>query len=449
MSEEQQKQIIVSLPDLPEGKEFEEYISSFLQLGGFYIERNIIERDVRDILELDIITTCYDDNILEISLVEVKSGNWGFSDLFKIYGWMNYLQIPKGILITSHEIDYYNFVKEKAQELHIDIVCVDNLENTKESLSSVLAQCNREDVDENDIEYWRLSYWVERKLLENLIQRKKNYPNKKCYKGASDYYHELNSGIFFTENIINKVHKLYSQFENLSHLTAKTAHESKGNDFDEDHLEIPQDIFKAAFYNCEVEYIDIYTCTFLEHRARLAILKSAVDYLIYEKTGDKRRTGKQIWKILGIDIELMKVLPSSFRGALSELKKHKYFHRYPVFWQWFLWVFGGFILLDYKDKEYELLSKKSQIPLDEIENAFKAYDLLFPTNGGWLQNLSPKTNIRAMKLFPVPFKGVGANYRRVLHIDGSDNEIGKLQVTGQWTLSDLIKWNNLAVEVLQ
>jgi len=31
----------------------------------------------------------------------------------------------------------------------------------------------------------------------------------------------------------------------------------KGNDFDEDHLEIPHDIFKATFYDCEDGYIDI------------------------------------------------------------------------------------------------------------------------------------------------------------------------------------------------
>jgi len=51
----------VSLPDLPKGKEFEEYISAFFQSGGNYIERNIIEKESKgkEVLELDIIATDY------------------------------------------------------------------------------------------------------------------------------------------------------------------------------------------------------------------------------------------------------------------------------------------------------------------------------------------------------------------------------------------------------
>ena len=78
----------VSLPELPKGKEFEEYISAFFQSGGNYIERSIIEREVEEVLELDIITTDYCSSTPEIKLVEVKSGGWGFPDLFKVRGWM-------------------------------------------------------------------------------------------------------------------------------------------------------------------------------------------------------------------------------------------------------------------------------------------------------------------------------------------------------------------------
>lgn len=69
---------------MPKGKEFEEYTSACLQSGGFYIERNIIERDIEEVLELDIITTCYNYDVPELSIVEVKSGHWGFPDIFKI-----------------------------------------------------------------------------------------------------------------------------------------------------------------------------------------------------------------------------------------------------------------------------------------------------------------------------------------------------------------------------
>jgi hypothetical protein len=72
------------LPGLPKGKEFEEYISAFFQSAGYYIERNIVKRGVEDVLELDIITTDYSSlsSPPDIQLIEVKSGGWGFPDLY-------------------------------------------------------------------------------------------------------------------------------------------------------------------------------------------------------------------------------------------------------------------------------------------------------------------------------------------------------------------------------
>ena len=32
----------ISLPELPKGKEYEEYISAFLQASGYYLDRSII-----------------------------------------------------------------------------------------------------------------------------------------------------------------------------------------------------------------------------------------------------------------------------------------------------------------------------------------------------------------------------------------------------------------------
>ena len=41
-----------------------------------------------------------------------------------------------------------------------------------------------------------------------------------------------------------------------------------------------------------------------------------------------------------------------------------------------MWIFGGFILKDYEEKEYEFLSNKSGIPASEIPNAFDAYEII-------------------------------------------------------------------------
>ena len=438
----------VSLPALPKGKEFEEYISAFFQSGGNYIERNIIERDiiereVEEVLELDIITTDYCLPLPKIKLLEVKSGNWGFPDLFKVQGWMDYLNISDGVFVASKGKSNIDFLKEKAKGLNIDLVVIPDLDKSKGALSKLIS--NRT-IDDVDISIWRFSYWVERNLLKLLNHKKKSDSNKKCFEALEDYYFEVNSGIFFTENIIQKVDRLYSTFQKFPHISAKCGNELIGKTFDDEYDTLPDDVYKDTYYKCN--YNDIQISTFIEHRARLAILKNAVDYLLYrDAVADKTKTNDVIKKTLGLKISLLDSLPGSFKNALETISKQKYFHLYPVFWQWFIWVFGGFILKDYEDKEYEILSQKTEIPIEEIPNALGAYQILFPQYDGWFMDLSPASNIKMMKMFPVPFMGVGANYRRLIYTESKKFE--DLKLTGMHTLDDLIKWNNLTVKVLQ
>ncbi len=141
------------------------------------------------------------------------------------------------------------------------------------------------------------------------------------------------------------------------------------------------------------------------------------------------------------------LLPQSFKDGLNSISKNKYFTKYPVFWQWFMWIFGGFILKDYEEREYKILSQKTGIPVGEIPNALESYQILFPLDDGWFMDLSPNLNIKMMKMFPVPFMGVGTRYRRLLYTESGKFE--DLELTGMHTLTDLIKWNNLTVEVLK
>lgn len=435
----------ISLPDLPKGKEFEEYISAILQSGGNYIERSIIEREVEEVLELDIIATDYISSPPEIKLIEVKSGDWGFPDLFKVLGWMDYLNISKGVLVVSKERSNVDFFKEKAQKMNIDLVAIPDLSKSKEALSELINNGTIEDVD---ISTWRFSYWVERNLLKHLNHKKKSHPDKKCFKALEDYYFEVNSGIFFTENIVQKVDRLYSTFQKFPRISAKCGNELIGNNFDDEYDTLPEKIYEDTYYKCN--YNDVQISTFIEHRARLAILKNAIDYKLYKMAGVENKTKDlPFLKIAGLDFEisLLDLLPSSFKGGLDTISKHKYFSQYPIFWQWFMWIFGGFILKDYEEKEYEVLSQKTGIPTEEIPNALEAYQILFRREDGWFMGLSPASNIKMLKMFPVPFMGVGANYRRLLYTDAEKFE--DLKLNGIHTLNDLIKWNNLTVKVLQ
>ena len=434
----------VRLPKLSKGKEFEEHISAFFQLGGNYIERNIIEKESKgkEVLELDIIATDYSSHPPEIKLLEVKSGDWGFPDIFKVRGWMDYLNIDNGIIIASKGKENVDFYKEKAKGLNIDLVVIPNSSEPKKILSELINNITIEDVD---ITTWRYSYWVERNLLKRLNQKKKSHPDKKRFKVLSDYHFEVNSGIFFTQNIIQKVDTLYTSFQKFPRISAKCGNELIGNTFDNEYDEVPKKIYDDTYYNCS--YNDIQISTFIEHRARLAILKNAIDYKLYKDAGDLSKTENTYEKILGFNISSLDLLPSSFKEGLNKISKHKYFHKYPVFWQWFMWVFGGFILKDYEDKEYEALSRKTGIPIEEIPNALEAYQILFPRDDGWFIDLSPNSNIKMMKMFPVPFMGIGAFYRKLIYT--KSRKLKHLNLSGIYTLQNLIKWYNLTKKVLQ
>ena len=81
----------IVLPSIPgSGRELEDYVASMFQAAGYYVEKNIRQRDVTDVLELDAVATRYDGPVPISVLAEVKGGRWGFPDIFKVAGWMAY-----------------------------------------------------------------------------------------------------------------------------------------------------------------------------------------------------------------------------------------------------------------------------------------------------------------------------------------------------------------------
>lgn len=73
----------ISLPKIPKEKEYEYFIASILQSGGYYVERGITHRIQSDILELDIVTSLFEEKNVIRAISEIKSKGWGFHDVFK------------------------------------------------------------------------------------------------------------------------------------------------------------------------------------------------------------------------------------------------------------------------------------------------------------------------------------------------------------------------------
>lgn len=433
----------INLPEIPKGIEYEEYISSYLQSTGYYIERNIIHREVEEILELDIIATDYKNNTDYAfpKLIEIKSGDWGFSDVFKIRGWLDYTNIDNGFLITQKTRNHFDYYKGKADELNIELLLNNDLKNTHKNLASILKSKKPNEID---LEIWRFSYWTERNLLKILNSKKKSIKDKKLYKVIEDYHFTVNSSIFFTNNLLDRIEKLYDIFKKHPRLTLKCAHELNGEDFNKDYEDkIPQEIFKKTYFACE--FTDLIFSTYVEHLSRLVILKKCVDYILGIKSGIITENDRYI-TIFKFKILKETFLPQSTREALEQIENDKYFHKYPVFWQWFLFAFGGFIVDEFKDKDFKLLAEKTGIPVEEIPNAFKAYDILFPVQNGWLRKNS-YSKITQIHMFPLLFSGIGANLRRLYYTKTEKFE--DLNMKNNYAYNDLIKWNNLTYNLLK
>lgn len=430
----------ITLESNPIEKDYEDYICAYFQSGGLYVEKSIIHRETEEILELDIIFTDFDNDNVSRKLVEIKSGNWGFSEIFKVKGWLVYLQIEKGIFIIKKTRDSFDYFKRKASELSVELIDNTDLTKTNECLGKFLHQ----PPEEKEIETLRFSYLLERKLLKQIKDLKKDQPENQGFKNLDDYFFKINSGTFFSNSPVRRIKQLFETFIKYKNITAKICYELETGEYDENIEELSNECFKSLFYKGENSPLQI--SLYIEHMARLTILKSCTEHLLrnHKETFLEDKFSESLDYLS---------IPQSIKNGLEVLVKEPFFHRYPVFWQFFTYVMGGFILTDLRDKEYVYISENTGIPIEEIPNAFNSFNKLFPKQGGWMLSM-PRSNIEWHMFFPLPFSGVGANHRRFIHLQefSEENktyeELSKL-INGQKTMADIIKWNNLGYEILK
>lgn len=430
------KDTAIELPKIPKDKDYEDYLCAFLQAGGLYIEKNIIYRGVEELLELDILTTDFQKDSAENNLVEIKGGDWGFSDIFKIKGWLTYLKYPKGCFIVQKTRPSISYFQDKAKELDVKLIDNSDLTKTLECLQPFFK------VTPNDpqIETIRFAYLLERKQLQKIKAFKKSNPGIKGYAKLDDYFFKINSGSFFTRDPIRRINQLFDNFIKFKNISARLCNELEGGEYDDENiLQISKKAYKDIFYNAKDSIILV--ALFIEHLARVTILKCVIEHLIDKLQGNYSDT--DVIKYL----EYLS-LPRTITNGLNDIFRDKYFYLYPRFWQFFTYVFGGFILTALEEKEYQHLSERTGIPVEEIPNAFNAFNKLFPRDGGWFFNL-PHSHIKWHSLFPISFSGIGANYRRLIYTqDDTFDSLEKLLPTDK-TMADIIKWNNLTYSILK
>lgn len=423
------------LPDIPKEKEYEEYISAYLQAGGMYVERNLIYRETEELLELDILITKFGSDSTEKTLVEIKSGLWGFHDIFKVKGWLVYLGYEKGCFIVQSGRPGMRFFQDKARILGIDLIDDSDLLGTKDHLSNYLLA----EPDDTDVLTIRLSYLLERKQLQKLKLLKRIHRDMVGYGELDDYFHKVNcKSLFFSRNPISRIENLFAAYINYKNISARICGELEGNGYDLDVETLSRNCYQDTFFKAKNNVYQL--SLFIEHLTRVTILKCSIEHLII------KLEGKFDENSLENALSFLH-LPGSILNGLNAIVQEEYFYLYPIFWQWFTYAFGGFILTDLKDREYALLSKKTGIPINEVPNAFDAFNKLFPRPDGWFVKVGD-SNIERHMLFPLSFSGIGANYRRLMYAEDNDYKTLYKMLTGYKTAPDLAKWNNLAYRII-
>jgi hypothetical protein len=146
--------------------------------------------------------------------------------------------------------------------------------------------------------------------------------------------------------------------------------------------------------------------------ARLYVLKAAVDLWLAREAG---KIQKLAVRIADHEIDLGDAfLTNSFSTGIERFAKRQWFPLLPVFWQTFLWGWGGFLLTDRAAQEYALLAHQTGIPDSDVGGALEAFDVFFPTEGGWFHTPGGDSR-RVLKQMPAAIRGLGAYHRCLLY----------------------------------
>ena len=427
----------IKLPQIPKEKEYEDFVAAILQAGGYYLERGIIHRIKQDVLELDIVTTLFKKECIERTISEIKSGGWGLSDVFKVRGWLDYLSFDKASFIVQEPNQMMDISHNVAAKINVSLI------NNKDLDCAELLEAysiDKANIDDMIVESYRYAFAVEAEMIQYLHSRTKSDHGKQGFSALESYLFEINSNSFFVNTPVDRINKLFNAYKEHKNITARIAEELDNKPYPNsgEGLVLNKKQFKKLFYEVQGKSV-LYVALYAELLARLTILKSCIEDILVGPSD--------------VFIERVKhfILPENIKNALLEFQREPYSYLYPYFWQVFIYLFGGFILKDKKEDEYKLLSSITKIPTNEIPNAFMAFDKLFPLgrDKSWLIQ-QPNTQIITMQFFPLPLSGIGANYRRMIYKDTSDDSYVNLskQLTSGHTITDIIKWNNLAYEFL-
>lgn len=426
--------VTISLPKKPKGDDYEDLVGAYLIALGYFIETNLHLREgTVEILELDIIATPTMNPLTDALLLDAKSGKSGFADIFKMYGWMKYLDIGKGCVVrteppASDKRDAMEVVK-KATNVHVatldlasgvfDAACLDAsaLPMPDEIRSPILSAAW----------YGRIG---QRKCLRAFIDFTKSLGDGVPeVKSATDYRWIIEQA-FLAPAPITRATKLYGAYTKSPQVTGKLVALLAGGDAAKDKAE-----WEKARDTPERLYLQY--SMMMENAARLGIVKNA---LLHVLDRESKPAAVSDPKVIDWSAFSEWMTPESFRTGLEALNGHPHRAKIPHLFQVFIESFGGFYRIG-DDFDLVHLSAASGIPKDDVVGCLDLFNSFFPIPNGWF--VTAKGELCMMKMIPAVFRGTGAFLRSNLHKDG---DYTKLYPNMGWLVRN---WHNALYRVLE
>ena len=435
--------VTVSLPEIPQGEYLEDYVATFLQCGGFYTEKSLIENGETQVMELDIMAWKPTDQPPQHALFEVKGGDWGFADIFKVYGWATYLQhrgVDAAYFIaptggkTEKKVE---FAQMKCREIGLKLIVYDDLPALEKNLIEL--DLTPPTLNELDHAVWRFSFWLERQMQKVVTNDRKFQKDNHGPAQVYEYQELIRNGFLQARNVRERLTSLYEAHFDHKTLAKSVAAELDGSGWETHNP--PNGIhWTEARNDCKHQLVQ--AATYHEHRARLGILKGAVEFALLQRHDALPPTG--VLKILRTEIPADS-LPSNFHSAVENLQTIDGFEKLVVIWQSFLWKWGRFFLINHESEEKATLAGEADMTAQAVDSVIDIYNMLFPISSEWFYEYQ---GAKVLKLFPCQFRGLGARYRGVrLNADDWKEVFSSLPY--RHLLNNVIRWNNSAVGLLQ
>lgn len=422
----------IRLPKDPKDHDYEDQVAAMLLACGYYLEtRLILKKGTEEVLEFDAIATPVSD-YFNRRVVEVKSGSWGVSDLFKLYGQTLYTHNEGAWLIHKQKASQTKLeaISEVCKSVPVKTLYIDLQNESTKAASDDIPPAIEMPQDIRDL-LFATAWWS--RCADRVAQARFKQWIKSDTSGAEAltkarlYCAQLEASLF-KDTPIRRADAMYDAYKEAPQLTSSlinhvaatskcdllTVRRSVTNDGERPHL----------------QYI-----MSLEQKARIAIIKNAYDALAAEK--QNAGEGKP-WHGSSWDSMYKAFLPAAFKGGMRDLDENPHAQSAAFFLQVFIDVLGGFYFPD-DPSDVALVSAMTGVPADHVPRMVGLLDCFFPIARGWVHK--GEKGIHFIKGVPAYVRGAGCFVRESQNGSGwtSKND------SAYWT----VKWHNALYRLLE